>query len=205
MIYLLGVAWLTAATLLRLTPSAPRHGWPLDLRYAGRISAQALPVALVLWLFFPRFDAPLWHLPSERGSAQSGLSDTMSPGDIVDLALSDEIAFRVRFDGAAPPARNVTGADRFCTTPTGAPGAAIGPAPRRRHARRPRVRRTRIPRAWSRPAFNWLFALDWPDRWNVPDARLNSDDTLLEQPRRSRGPIDVTARSHTHVHTQRSR
>ena len=103
LLYLIGVAWLTAATLLRLALSTPRHGWPVDLRYVGRISAQALPVAVVLWLFFPRFDAPLWQLPSERGNAQSGLSDSMSPGDIVDLALSDEIAFRVRFDGAPPP------------------------------------------------------------------------------------------------------
>ncbi len=31
------------------------------------------------------------------------LSDTMSPGDIDQLALSDEVAFRVRFATAAPP------------------------------------------------------------------------------------------------------
>lgn len=47
---------------------------------------------------------------------------------------------------------------------------------------------------------NWLFALDWPDRWSAPDARLNSDDTLVTGAPMSR-PIDFTARSHTHVLT----
>ena len=145
LIYLIGVIWLTGATLLRLTPAAPRHGWPLDLRYAGRISAQALPVAVVLWLFFPRFDAPLWQLPAERGSAQSGLSDSMSPGDIAELALSDEIAFRVRFDGAAPPA-----AERYWRGPVlhetdGRAWRSAGPTAESAKSSRTWVRLTPIP------------------------------------------------------------
>jgi transglutaminase-like putative cysteine protease len=200
LIYLIGVAWLTAATLLRLTPSAPRHGWPLDLRYAGRISAQALPVAVVLWLFFPRFDAPLWQLPSERGSAQSGLSDSMSPGDITELALSDEIAFRVRFDGATPPAE-----ERYWRGPVmhdtdGRTWRSIGPAPESAGSLTPRGAAYTYTLSLEPHAFNWLFALDWPDRWSAPDARLNSDDTLVRGAPVSR-PIDLTVRSHTHVFT----
>ena len=57
----------------------------------------------MFWLFFPRFGGPLWQLPDDGGSAESGLSDSMSPGDINQLAMSDEIAFRVRFAGAVPP------------------------------------------------------------------------------------------------------
>src|ERR1700730_15942473 len=100
--YLIGVCWLTAATLLRLTSTQPVPDWRRSLRYAGRILGQALPLALVFWLFFPRFPRPLWHMP-EDGSAGSGLSDTMSPGDINELALSDDIAFRVRFATPPPP------------------------------------------------------------------------------------------------------
>src|SRR6204780_775072 len=98
--YLIGVCWLTTATLLRLTTTRSAPDWPRSLRYAGRILSQALPLALVFWLFFPRFAGPLWHMPNDSQTAASGLSDTMSPGDITQLALSDEGAFRVRFEGA---------------------------------------------------------------------------------------------------------
>ena len=98
--YLIGVCWLTTATLLRLTSSGPAPGWRLSLRYGGRVLAQALPLALVFWLLFPRFAGPLWHIPNDSQTATSGLSDTMSPGDITQLALSDEVAFRVRFDSS---------------------------------------------------------------------------------------------------------
>src|SRR5450755_2019968 len=105
LLYLIGVCWLTTATLLRSTSSGPAPGWRRSLRYGGRVLAQALPLALVFWLLFPRFAGPLWQIPSDSQTAASGLSDTMSPGDISQLALSDEIAFRVRFDTAAPPNR----------------------------------------------------------------------------------------------------
>src|ERR1700723_635353 len=102
--YLIGVCWLTTATLLRSTSSGPAPGWRPSLRYGGRVLAQALPLALVFWLLFPRFAGPLWQIPNDSQTAASGLSDTMSPGDITHLALSDEVAFRVRFAAAAPPA-----------------------------------------------------------------------------------------------------
>jgi len=201
LLYLLGVAWLSAAALLRLALWTPLHGWPLDLRYVGRISAQALPVAAVLWLFFPRFDAPLWQLPSERGNAQTGLSDTMSPGDIVDLALSDEIAFRVRFTGPLPPAD-----ERYWRGPVlhdtdGHSWRNVGPpagSARTLIAEGPAYNYTL---SLEPHAFNWLFALDWPDKWSVPDGRLNADDTLVQSEPVSR-PLDVSAQSHTHVATQ---
>src|ERR1700691_1015470 len=101
--YLIGVCWLTTATLLRLTTTKPIPAWRRSLGYGGRSLGQALPLTLVCWLFFPRFAEPLWQLPNDRRTAESGLSDTMSPGDITELALSDEIAFRVHFATAPPP------------------------------------------------------------------------------------------------------
>ena len=117
LIYLAGVCWLTTASLMRLTPTSPLPGWRRSLSYAGRVSAQALPMALVLWLFFPRLDSPFWRMPADAHSAETGLSDSMSPGDIIKLALSDEVAFRVRFEGPEPPAAELywrgTGAARL--------------------------------------------------------------------------------------------
>jgi len=101
--YLIGVCWLTTSALLRLTSSASPGQWRRSVRYAGRILAQALPLAIAFWLFFPRFGGPLWQLPQDGGGATTGLSDSMSPGDITDLANSDEVAFRVRFSAGTPP------------------------------------------------------------------------------------------------------
>ena len=72
-----------------------------SLRLAGALLAQALPLTLVLFLFFPRI-APLWNVPLPAG-ASSGITDRVTPGDIANLAQSDEIAFRVVFEGEVPP------------------------------------------------------------------------------------------------------
>jgi len=42
--YLIGICWLTTATLLRLTSTLPIPDWQRSLRYAGRILGQALPL-----------------------------------------------------------------------------------------------------------------------------------------------------------------
>ena len=66
------------------------------------VAAYALPIMLVLFVLFPRLPGPLWGLPGANTSGRSGLSDTMSPGDLTDLGLSDEIAFRVEFHERPP-------------------------------------------------------------------------------------------------------
>lgn len=99
--YLLGVVLLTTATMighnhpLEHFPSRPR------LRLAGIMLLQAIPLMLVLFVFFPRV-GPLWGLPKDAYSGMSGLSDSMSPGAISQLIRSDAVAFRVRFDGPPP-------------------------------------------------------------------------------------------------------
>ena len=51
--YLIGVCWLTTATLLRLTSSGPAPDWRRSLALRRTRSGQALPLALVFWLLFP--------------------------------------------------------------------------------------------------------------------------------------------------------
>jgi transglutaminase-like putative cysteine protease len=200
--YLIGVCWLTTATLLRLTSTLPVPDWRQSLRYAGRILSQALPLALVFWLFFPRFAGPLWHMPDE-GSAGSGLSDTMSPGDITELALSDDVAFRVRFATAPPPPqerywRGPVMHDfdghtwkRANTTLNAAPALQLqGPAYRYTLSLEPHQH-------------NWIFALDWPSHWDLPRGALTGDYTLVQPDPVSR-PIDVVATSYTQVQSSES-
>jgi transglutaminase-like putative cysteine protease len=103
-LWLLASMTLLTATLIRL------NGGPLStpgatLRYAGLMTLQAIPFMLVLYLLFPRVAGPLWGLPQDAHSGRSGLSDQMTPGNIANLALSSEIAFRARF-AESPPQRD---------------------------------------------------------------------------------------------------
>ncbi len=72
------------------------------LRIAGVLLLQAIPLSLIIFVFFPRVQGPLWGMPQDA-YAGSGLSDTMAPGTISRLSLSDAVAFRVAFNDKAPP------------------------------------------------------------------------------------------------------
>ena len=71
--------------------------------FAGKILLQAMPLAIVLFYVFPRI-APLWAVPIQSGSASTGVSDEMSPGDISSLGRSGDLAFRVKFETVDAPA-----------------------------------------------------------------------------------------------------
>ncbi len=61
-----------------------------------------IPLAAMLFVLFPRATAPLWGM-RETGTGQSGLSEEMRPGQIAQLILSKETAFRVEFETRKPP------------------------------------------------------------------------------------------------------
>lgn len=100
---------LLASSLQWLAPPAGVSGRPMPirdpLRRAARLLLEGVPLALLLFVFFPRLAAPLWGLPADY-AAKTGLSDRMSPGLISELSLSDGIAFRVDFQGEIPPPRD---------------------------------------------------------------------------------------------------
>jgi protein-glutamine gamma-glutamyltransferase len=195
--YLIGVCWLTTATLLRSTSSGTAPGWRRSLRYGGRVLAQALPLALVFWLLFPRFAGPLWQIPSDSQTAASGLSDSMSPGDITQLVLSDEVAFRARFEGATPPNRerywrgpvlDIFDGHTWSRSPTLQGPSALKPlGPGFKYTVMMEPHRHR-----------WIFMLDWPSSWNLPHAELSSDYTLMQNEPLTR-PVDVVGASYTEV------
>ena len=66
---------------------------------AAQAAALGVPVMVVMFLLFPRI-GPLWGLPQDAYSAMTGLSDSMAPGSLSQLTLSDAIAFRVEPLGA---------------------------------------------------------------------------------------------------------
>ena len=98
-----GELWLLSTALYALgageTPPESRS----LLRASARSLLLALPLAVLLFLFFPRLPGSLWTVPKED-EAVTGLGDQMDPGSIGKLVQSDEPALRARFD-TAPPRR----------------------------------------------------------------------------------------------------
>ena len=72
------------------------------LRTLGVLGIGALPLLIVLFLFFPRLP-PLWSVQLSGQQATTGVSDSMSPGDFANLSQSTELAFRVEFADKRPP------------------------------------------------------------------------------------------------------
>jgi len=68
---------------------------------------QAVPLTIILFLLFPRVQGPLWGLPEQGASASTGLSNSMAPGQITELAFDNSVAFRVKFEKEVPPANKL--------------------------------------------------------------------------------------------------
>ncbi len=72
------------------------------LRTSAAMLAQAAPLMLVLFVLFPRVQGPLWGLPQATSRGVTGLSDSMAPGSLSNLSLTDGVAFRVDFTAPIP-------------------------------------------------------------------------------------------------------
>jgi protein-glutamine gamma-glutamyltransferase len=99
--YLMVCALISITALMQLHLGEGTLTLSSALRRTSRMLLQALPLTVLLFLLVPRLPGQFWVLPT-RDAATSGLSDEMSPGDVIKLMLSDEVAFRVEFTGDAP-------------------------------------------------------------------------------------------------------
>ncbi|MEJ1966599.1 MAG: zinc-dependent peptidase [Gammaproteobacteria bacterium] len=96
-------AWLCCAALGVTTRGTTGMNNRAVALLAARSLLLALPLALLLFLFFPRMAGAFWTLPQSE-SAATGLGDSMSPGSISTLGESEDPVFRVHFEGETPPA-----------------------------------------------------------------------------------------------------
>lgn len=179
--------WLVAATLgittalAQTVRSGPLPPPVVSMRLATRLLLQAAPVAFVLFILFPRVPGPFWALPKPGLAGTSGLSEAMVPGDITALSLSDEVAFRVRFTGPAPPASLLYWR---------------GPVLDRFDGRRWQASRQPTPRSTGSPVHfggtlveyevvlephgqRWIPALETPLQWSLPRAWLTGNRQLI--------------------------
>ncbi len=73
------------------------------------------PMVLILFIVFPRLGEPAWNLPasgdngriSVKSQGISGMSNTLNPGDLNQLSLSQETAFRVQFHKRRPESKDL--------------------------------------------------------------------------------------------------
>jgi len=167
------------------------------LKIAGTLLLQAIPLTLVLFVLFPRVQGPLWGLPQDA-FASSGLDDRMSPGSLSRLSLSEEVAFRVVYNG--PPPRQE---QMYWRGPvlwdfdgrTWTPGrTARSIAPEFSDLAQP------IAYSVTLEPHNktWLFALDLPDRISVPASLTHDFQILRREPLKAR--LRYEARSHLVYH-----
>lgn len=105
--YLLASAFITTHALAILNYEKNPH-W-FDRKQlnstAGSLSL-AIPFAILFFLVFPRLGSPIWGSPDIFGEGKTGISDTMSPGSIVELFMDDSPAFRVTFKTNQKPNNN---------------------------------------------------------------------------------------------------
>ncbi|MCC5793917.1 MAG: DUF3488 domain-containing transglutaminase family protein [Chromatiales bacterium] len=176
---LLGLVLGTGAMLASTRGSPPLNPL-LTVRQGVRLLLPALPLALMLFLLFPRISTPFWGLPTQAGGAMTGLTEEMTPGNISSLALSDAVAFRVRFLGGEAPEP----AELYWRGPVFErfDGRSWSPGP----ARETRAavanvdgRLVDYEMVIEPHGRQWLLALEAPLEWRGIRARLNGRGELL--------------------------
>ncbi|GAF52675.1 LOW QUALITY PROTEIN: transglutaminase-like enzyme, putative cysteine protease [Psychrobacter sp. JCM 18900] len=163
------------------------------LRTLGVLGVGALPLLLVLFLFFPRLP-PLCSVQLSGQQAVTGVSNSMSPGDFANLGQSTELAFRVEFADERPPQQQLYWRGLVFSD---FDGVTWRPASQKGQW----SSRLQAP-AWIQNAFatvpdesraapvnykvileptqqNWLFGLDYPFS-QQPDINTTSDFTLTK-------------------------
>lgn len=146
---------------------------------AMKMVLYAIPLAVVMFIFFPRTSTPLWGLPRDAFAAKTGLSDEMSPGGISNLVDSQEVAFRVQFKSRIPQPAKLYWRGPVLWAFDGRTWSV--PLLQRRAMKKITLENPGNPVEYTvtlEPHNNfWLFALDMPAK--IPDHALLSTEMQL--------------------------
>ncbi len=189
-LYMIVPILLLTSALIALHQDDPlRFSWQ-PLRHAATMSAQALPLMLLLFLVFPRI-GPLWKVPLPGNEARTGMSDTMAPGDIAQLSQSDALAFRAVFSDRVPAQRELYWRglvlDHFDGRAWRAGDFSDMPF-RQNHSSRPKFTGASIDyEIFLEPTYQrWLYALQVPEPvtkniYLTMDYRLLAKDIVIDK------------------------
>ncbi|NND46710.1 MAG: DUF3488 domain-containing transglutaminase family protein, partial [Woeseiaceae bacterium] len=190
-------AWLRMSSL-------PGESAKRSFATGGRLLLYAAPIAVAMWVLFPRIETPFWAVPIDTSRAASGLSDSMSPGDITSLSLSNDVAFRVRFGDAIPPPRDRYWRGLVLTrfngrTWTGRePSISVNALQQIRVAGEPISYEVTMEPTRQQ----WVFALDMPLNWSLSQTFMGPQQQLARSvPIDQRTAYDVISYSDYSVET----
>ena len=177
-LYMLACVWIFIAALIGFNRINTEATLKQRLVPAGWLLLQSVPLMLVLFFLFPRLSGALWSMPQDE-RAQMGLSDSMSPGDISKLSVSEAVAFRVEFDGAVPQTEDLYWRGPVLGEQDGRAWRMYPVASRAKldyTPQGPPIRYTVTLQPHNKP---WLFALDLPaaapaDAYFLADFQLRS-------------------------------
>ncbi len=185
--YLLAGTALTMTAWLRMSIGTT-VGFRQSFAVAGRLMLYSLPLAVAMWVFFPRIATPFWSVPIDTSTATSGLNDRMSPGDISSLSLSDAVAFRATFQGAVPPPNQRYWRGLVLHRFNGRTWSGSEPIPdfRARDTLIVSGEPVRYQVILEPTRQHWVFALDIPYEWSAMDDTFMGPQKQLSRVR----PID---------------
>jgi hypothetical protein len=164
---------LTTAVLIHIHHPPGKSLGKLGL--AARLMLKALPLALILFVMFPRIHGSLWGMRSPS-QAVSGFSDRLAPGTVTQLVRSNAVAFRAEFENQIPSAEHLYWR-----------GLVFWHFDGRAWQRSDQTLTVKLPLAGETSTtytitlephnHRWLFALDMPYR-SEPGTSILSDRTL---------------------------
>ena len=172
--YLWSLAYLLIGTLVILTAwlrmsAGVGETAKQSFTTGARLFLYAAPLAIAMWIFFPRLASPFWAVPIDTSRATTGISNTMSPGDISSLSRSNAVAFRVRFEGTVPEPRDRYWRGLVLTRFNGRTWA--GPEPRMGSPAADQIAVRGEPITYEitlEPTQqHWVFAMDMPVSWSL--------------------------------------
>lgn len=185
------VVLFAAQLSFQFTGAVPRLRRRLWL--SARLVLFAAPLAILLFLVFPRIQGPLWGMPDDAATGRTGMSDSMAPGNLAHLAQSDETAFRVRFIDPAPAQPQLYWRGLVLSRFDGRTWTQIQrlrPASAAAHPTRGRAVRHEVTLEPS--GQRWLYALDLPDE--APQVAGNLSAISHEQELAALAPVDQRVR-----------
>ena len=94
-IYLSLASAANIVALIRCHSGGRREVWPA-LRLTAGLTAQSLPLAVLMFVVFPRVHYDFSRRFNGGTQGQTGMSDHLAPGSFSSLAQSTELAFRAR-------------------------------------------------------------------------------------------------------------
>lgn len=158
----MGLSLIAAVALAKLH-GEDEFSWGVGVRRVGFMAVHALPILILLFIFFPRVQGGFRFSLNPRGQETVGFSEDLDPGSFAKLEDNFDTVFRVEFLDGEPPAS----VDRYwrglvlwnCEGMRWRKGVvqSLEPMPRERPPGAFRQKITLQPHGER-----WLFALDHP-------------------------------------------